>query len=108
MLKPNFLDQKTAFDNQFTGMSTDPFTYADFETTRERLIAEIHDQLTEIDRAFLISFKSGSPDWTLVPLPALADMPAVKWKLLNIRKIIKQNPRKHAQMLKALEKALKI
>jgi hypothetical protein len=30
-------------------------------------------------------------------------MTAVQWKLLNIQKLIKQNPDKHAKQLKALE-----
>lgn len=106
MLRPNFLDQRAAFEKQFAGMTSMPFTYADYEETRERLIAEIHARLTEEERDFLIGFKAGAPDWELVALPRLANMPAVKWKLQNIQKLIERNPDKHVQVLKALEDVL--
>jgi hypothetical protein len=41
-----------------------------------------------------------------VDLENLSRMPAVQWKLLNIQKLIKQNPDKHAKQLKALEDRL--
>ncbi len=36
---PNLQDQHTTFENQFSGMTVEPFTYEDFETTRKDLIA---------------------------------------------------------------------
>ena len=33
-------------------------------------------------------------------------LPAVQWKLQNIQKLLRENPRKHAKMLAALEEAL--
>lgn len=51
-------------------------------------------------------FKQGKPDWSLLPLENLSRMPAVQWKLINIRKLLKQNPDKHAEQLKALEDRL--
>lgn len=36
---PNLQDQHTAFENQFSGMTVEPFTYEDFGTTRKDLIA---------------------------------------------------------------------
>ncbi len=85
-----------------------PFSYEDFEATRERLIDEIHATLTEQDRQLLISFKQGEPDWGLFPADALQRMPAVHWKLANIRRPAKSNPRKHAEQLVALEQALSV
>src|SRR5680860_1801974 len=38
MLAPNLLDQRSAMANQFEGMSDEPFTYEDFESTRNLLI----------------------------------------------------------------------
>lgn len=106
MIWPNFQDQKQAFETQFSGMAFTPFSYADFEATRERLVQEINQGWTDIDRTFLLSFKQGKPDWSLFPLENLSRMPAVQWKLMNIQKLIKQNPNKHAEQLKALEDRL--
>ena len=106
MIRPNFQDQRQAFEAQFAGMSFTPFSYADFEATRERLVKEINSAWTENDRAFLLSFKRGEPDWSLFPLESLQRLPAVQWKLQNIQKLMKQNPDKHAEQLMALEERL--
>lgn len=106
MIRPNFQDQKQAFETQFAGMAFTPFSYTDFEETRERLVQAINQGWTDNDRAFLLGFKQGKPDWSLFPLKNLPRMPAVQWKLLNIQKLIKQNPNKHAEQLKALEDRL--
>lgn len=106
MIKPNFSDQRSVFNQQFTGMTALPFRYSDYEETRERLVQTIHTHLTDDDRAFLIGFKRGNPDWNLVPIKALKDMPAVQWKLLHIQKLITENPKKNEQQLKALEENL--
>jgi predicted nucleotidyltransferase component of viral defense system len=106
VLNPKLQDQRVAFDTKFVGMSTVSFSYDDYELTRERMIKELHAQLTDDDKDFLLSFKRGEPHWELFPLNKLKDMPAVQWKLLNIRKLIKQDPKKHTQQLKALEEKL--
>lgn len=106
MIRPNFQDQRQAFETQFAGMAFTPFSYADFEATRERLVGEINSAWTDNDRAFLLSFKRGKPDWTLFPLENLQRLPAVQWKLQNIQKLMMQNPDKHAEQLKALEERI--
>jgi len=106
ILDPIFKDQKQAFSTKFIGMALKPFTYADFEKTRIRLIKEIHSTLTDRDKQLLLSFKTGEPDWSLSSIEQLENLPAVKWKLQNIIKLKKENPVKHAHLLKLLEKVL--
>lgn len=106
MLRPNFQDQRTVFKNHFEGMTTKPFSYQDFEDTRERLVKELNDLLTVDDRNFLVSFNAGIPSWDLYPLDGLEKMPAVNWKLTNIRNLLEKNPAKHAEQLEWLEKRL--
>jgi predicted nucleotidyltransferase component of viral defense system len=106
IIHPHFLDQRTAFNKQFAGMATIPFTYQDYEATREQLIASINSSWTEKDRSFLISFKRGAPEWDLFPVAYLQKLPAVQWKLENINKLIKGNPNKHAELLSFLEEQL--
>lgn len=106
VLQPHLLDQRSAFENQFKGMSGITFTYEDFESTRKRLIETINSSLTETDRTFLLSFKRGNPDWDLYPVTGLKDMPAVQWKLLNLQNLIKSNPGKHKELLSKLETLL--
>jgi hypothetical protein len=63
--------------------------------------------LDEDDKQFLISFKEGNPDWTIDSFYELAEFPSVHWKLQNIRKLIRDNPKKHQIQLIALKHALK-
>ena len=103
VLHPHLLDQRSAFEKQFHGMSEIIFTYEDFEATREKLVKVVNSSLTETDRSFILSFKQGNPDWNLFPVPELSKMPAVQWKLLNIQNLIKSNPGKHKELLSKLE-----
>ena len=50
----------------------------------------------------------GEPDWKLFPQPVLKDLPAIKWKLLNIRKLKQTNAKKHEQMVNDLKKTLQM
>lgn len=54
-------------------------------------------------KQFLISFKRGEPDWTLLGLPAARELPAVRWKLENLSKL---PAGKRADLLKRLNAAL--
>lgn len=106
ILKPHLLDQRSAFENQFEGMSAISFTYQDFETTRTRLVKEVNLSLKDKDRTFLLSFKQGNPDWQQFPIQRLHEMPAVQWKLMNIQKLKKADPEKHIEFIQKLESIL--
>ncbi|MCF8332267.1 MAG: nucleotidyl transferase AbiEii/AbiGii toxin family protein [Bacteroidales bacterium] len=86
LLTPILKDQKSAFENQFAGMTTVNFSYEDYEKTRSLLIETIHKQLSEKDKMFLLSFETGEPQWDLFPIPVLKNLPAIKWKQLNNKK----------------------
>ena len=106
LLSPHELDQRASFENQFRGMTTIPFTYEDFETTRKQLIVEIHKSLTDDDKKLVLSFESGVPEWDLIPIENLQNLPAVRWKLENILNLRSKDPAKHANLLRKLEEKL--
>jgi predicted nucleotidyltransferase component of viral defense system len=108
LLSPVLKDQKSAFKNQFAGMTSIGFSYDDYESTRDTLIRTITQRLTDDDKKFLISFEKGSPIWSLFPQPILKDLPAVKWKLKNIQKLVQLNPEKHKMMIGKLKSILEI
>jgi len=108
VIQPFFIDQRQNFENQFSGMSSIPFTYDDYEQTRKQLVKEINTKLTENDRHFLLSFKNGLPDWAKFEISNAKDFPAVQWKLQNINILRNSNPQKLNEMLKRLEKALNL
>lgn len=107
LLSPHFLDQHSAFESQFAGMTVTPFSYETFESTRKQLLETVLKSLTKDDRDFLLSFKKGEPQWELLPTLDLKHLPAVQWKLLNIQNLIRTNPTKHKEMLQALNEKLK-
>ena len=106
ILSPTFIDQKQVYKNQFKGMTLVPFSYKDFEITRCRFIDELHESLEDNDKEFLLSFKSGNPKWSLISEPVLKELPAVQWKLKNLKKLIEANPKKHQRQYEALKKKL--
>ena len=91
---PSLIDQREAMDNQFAGMTDIPFTYEEFEETRAKLINDVKSLMTEADKKFLISFESGQPEWDGYEFEYFKDYPSVQWKLLNLKKLAKQNPQK--------------
>jgi len=107
LLNPVLKNQKSAFENQFKGMSKIPFTYSEYEETRAELIELINSKLSNNNRDFLISFEQGKPNWSLFPIKVAKDLSAVKWKLLNIKKLKTNNPNKHELMVNSLKKFLK-
>ena len=91
---PSLIDQREAMENQFTGMTDIPFTYEEFEETRAKLINDVRSLMTDADKKFLISFESGQPEWDGYEFEYFKDYPSVQWKLLNLKKLAKQNPQK--------------
>lgn len=91
---PSLIDQREAMENQFAGMTDIPFTYEEFEETRTKLIASVKSIMSEEDKTFLISFELGHPKWDGYEFEYFKEYPSVKWKLLNLKKLAKQNPKK--------------
>ena len=104
---PSLIDQREAMENQFTGMTDIPFTYEDFEETRAKLINDVKSLMTDADRKFLISFESGQPEWNGYEFEYFKDYPSVQWKILNLKKLAKQNPQKLQAEAEKLRNVLK-
>lgn len=96
-LNPNPIDQRDALDNQFKGMTDEPFNYDDYQNARINLIEVVNQGLTDEDKTFLISFEDGNPDWSKCCAGDLSKYPSVKWKLQNISKLKSKNPTKHKE-----------
>ena len=84
-------------------MSEEPFSYDDYEATRERLIETIHQNLSTQDKAFLLGVKNLTPNWALYDFERF---PAVRWKMQNLQKLKDTNPDKHSVQYEALREKL--
>ncbi|HOI41942.1 MAG TPA: nucleotidyl transferase AbiEii/AbiGii toxin family protein [Elusimicrobiales bacterium] len=93
-------DVRVAFNSDFQGMTDEPVGYQALSDAREDLIAAVNRGLTSGEKGFLLSLKEGEPDWKLLGLTNVEDLPAVRWKLQNIRKMDKAKQRDYARRLK--------
>jgi hypothetical protein len=76
-----------AFTNEFAGMTRDGVDLDLLEQTQERLIAKLPRALSTSHREFLLSLVRAEPAWELMPFNHLQHLPALQWKLLNLRKL---------------------
>lgn len=107
-LSPNTINQHEALENQFRGMTDVPFTYENYESTREQLIKFVYEMLNKEDKSFLISFEEGGPQWESSAYNDFMEFPSVQWKLQNVNKLKTQNPAKHRQEVNRLKDYLGI
>lgn len=84
LLSPRWKKLDGIFQAEFSGMTREPVTLDQLESTRTSLLTAIREQFTERDAAFLLSLKRWEPDWSLLNLPGVDQLPAVRWKLRNI------------------------
>jgi predicted nucleotidyltransferase component of viral defense system len=103
VIAPNRIDIRSIFEGEFLNMTRIPVTIEELEDVRERLIKAIHTGLTDEEKQFLLSFKAKSPEWALLGIEGIDQLPAVKWKMLNLKKMQKE---KHERALQALKGAL--
>ena len=99
VLDPRFADIRPVFEAEFRDMTLEEVTCEDLEKTREQLVFMIARELTIQERQFIVSVKEGMPQWDLLGLDGVQNLPAVQWKLLNIGRM---SPVKHQQAVSKL------
>lgn len=87
VLAPKRKDIEGEFARGFDGMTAAPVDLADLLETRATIIQAMVGGMPSAHRKFMVSFKRGEPDWPLLGLPGVADLPAVKWRQHNLDKL---------------------
>ena len=105
-LSPNKIDQRETMIKQFAGMTKVPFSYSDYEETREKLFDFINFNLTQQDKELLLAFEAGNNLVQFTEYQEYLKFPSVEWKLQNINKLKENNPNKLKENIKKLEKIL--
>lgn len=108
LLPPQTNSMKDAYEKEFVGMTTRDVSLQELEKMRDRLFEELPLSLDHTERVFLDSLHRLAPDWNLLGLPDIADLPAIKWKLMNLEILKKRNPDKFTTMLDALRQKLSL
>lgn len=102
-LHPNKIDHQETLVKQFAGMTKIPFSYHDYEDSREKLIDFINSNLSLQDKEFLIAFEAGEDLSRYTEYQAYSRFPSVQWKMQNISKLKKNNPTKHTKSVEKLK-----
>ena len=103
LLNPTFQDISHQFTVEFEKMTFTPITLDELIHAREELVTKLFSGFTNNEKNFLVSVKSKKPRWDLIEIEHVKDLPAVKWKLLNLDKMDKES---HEQALTKLIKVL--
>ena len=105
MLKPNIHEIESLFNNQFQGMTRlDAVSMEHLIQVQNTLPQAILGLFTETDVKFIIGFKRGEPDWSLLSFSNVKALPAVRWKQTNLKKMDSQ---KRHQGIEKLEQVFK-
>ena len=94
------------FRNQFSGMTRETVALESLLEARNRLRQELAARLTERQRHFLLGLARANPDWNLLACPHAGELPALRWKLENLRRFRTQRPADFDKQADQLERLL--
>ncbi len=103
LLDPKRKDVRRIYENEFAGMPIEEIAYKDLIAARETLIETLKKELTDGEKTFLVSIKSGEPNWSVMGIEGIEKLPALQWKLVNIQKI---GAKKRTELLAKLKRTL--
>jgi hypothetical protein len=82
------------YEEQFVGMTARPVSIAELEQARADLRAALDRHLQDRHKQFLLGLVRLEPEWDLMPFAHLRELPALKWKLLNLEQLRHRNPKR--------------
>ena len=94
VLFPALRDITQDYQGTFNGMTAEPVELAALLATRERMAKDLQQNLNAKERGFLLSIVSNAPEWRLMEIAHLEQLPAIRWKLRNIDQLAKSSPKK--------------
>jgi hypothetical protein len=106
VLAPVAHDISGDYEGTFKGMTAEAVELKTLLDARDRMIKELQAGLDGDERAFLISLARNKPEWDRLGVGHVAELPGVRWKLANLERLAKDNPKKHAAQAKELENVL--
>jgi predicted nucleotidyltransferase component of viral defense system len=107
VLFPAPKDIRLAYEGSFAGMTTEPVTLNALLETRERLFRELPAALDASEREFLRTLVRARPDWSLLGIPHLEELPAIRWRLQNLEQLASSQPSRFRALATALDERLK-
>ena len=87
LLAPRLQDIGKLYEDQFMGMTRTAAPLNDLLQIQRNLASILVRALDDDEKEFLVSIKRGEPEWHRLGIEHLAQLPAIQWKLINIRKM---------------------
>lgn len=103
VLFPVAKDIRLAYEGSFAGMTTEPVSLDALLAARDRLFAELPAALDAGEREFLRTLVRAEPDWSLLGVPHLPDLPAIRWRLQNLQKLAEEKPARFRELAELLD-----
>lgn len=94
------------YSSQFEGMTTEPVTLERLLETRDRLFSELPAALDPQEREFLRSLVRAEPDWSLLGIPHLGELPGIRWRLQNLELLKRSQRDRFLALADALDERL--
>lgn len=106
VLFPQPKDIRLAYEGSFAGMTNEAVSLDALLETREKLFRESPASLDANERDFLRTLALARPDWSLLGIPHLEELPAIRWRLQNLRELARSQPGKLRALADALARKL--
>jgi predicted nucleotidyltransferase component of viral defense system len=106
VLFPSLRDIRHEFEHNFAGMTVEPVELDALLAARERMVRDLQQGLTADERRFLGSLVAAKPEWSLLGMPHLEQLPGPRWKLENLERLRKTNARKFTEQSDTLARLL--
>jgi predicted nucleotidyltransferase component of viral defense system len=103
LVAPNEKSIAQEFAQGFEGMTALPVSIEDLMAARAALIASIIGEMPEEHRRFLLDFKRGEPNWTMLGIAGASELPAIRWKRRNLDSL---SDKERKRLADGLEKIL--
>lgn len=87
VIGPTLKDIAREYERGFVGMTEEQVPLEELLETRESLINDIVGNMPDEHKTFLINFERGEPDWSVLGLDHLSELPAIRWRQLNLDKL---------------------
>jgi predicted nucleotidyltransferase component of viral defense system len=106
VLFPAMRDIGQEYEYNFRGMTTEPVELGALLETRARMIQDLQSSLDADERSFLLSLVNAQSTLLLPGVAHVEQLPAIRWKLLNLDQLKRKSPAKFAEQADLLAQRL--
>ena len=103
VIDPTRKDIAQEYERGFAGMTENPVPLEELIAARDAIITTTIGNMPDDHRRLLLSFERGEPEWGLLDLEHVPDLPAIRWRQLNLDQL---DAEARAKLVESLERKL--